>query len=98
VLQIPYRQRLSVVAPKLLTKLSVDGRETLVVGADLSREVRLKRWWRIAGGRPSGPDDVLVGFDVARQLDLIAIKSVSDPAAHHAVAQEEITIRKPPST
>ena len=94
VLQIPYRQRLSVVAPKLLTKLSVDGRETLVIGADLSREVRLKRWWRIAGDRPSGPDDVLLGFDVARQLDLIAIESVSDAAAHHTVAQDEITIKK----
>lgn len=94
VLQIPYRQRLSVVAPKLLTKLPVNGRDTLVVGADFSRELRLKRWWRIAGEQPAKPNDVLVGFDTARELDLISVASTSVGAAHHGVARNEIKLRK----
>ncbi len=94
VLEIPYRQRLSVVAPKLLTKLPVNGRDTMVVGADFSRELRLKRWWRIAGEQPANPGDVLVGFDTARELDLISVVSAANGAGHHEVRSNKIELRR----
>lgn len=90
VLTIPYRKRLSVVAPKLLTKLAVNGQESLVVGVDFARELRLKRWWQIGGERPAQANDVLVGYEVARGLGLMSVESRSDNTAHHTVTQEQI--------
>lgn len=94
VLRIPYRKRLSVIAPKLLTKLDVERRETLVVGVDFGRELRLKRWWQIAGSQPDGAKDVLVGYEVARTLGLMSVEPTSDASGHHAVTREEITLTR----
>ena len=52
ILRIPYRKRLSVVAPKLLGTVEVDGRRTLVAGVDFASELRLKKWWRLTGRAP----------------------------------------------
>ena len=93
ILEIPYRKRLSVVAPKLLTAAEVDGRPVLLAGVDFSAELRLKRWWQIVGDRPRGETDVLLGHDVAKALAVIepatdsAVQSMSQ-AAHHAGTPE----------
>lgn len=71
VLDIPYRNRLSIVAPKLLGAIDVEGRQALLVGVDFDSELKLKRWWRIVGQRPAAEQDVLVGYEVARALSVI---------------------------
>lgn len=86
--EIPYRSRLSVIAPKLLTSAEVEGHPVLLAGVDFKNELKLRRWWNITGQRPSNDDDVLVGHEVARSLSLIRPESKS-PAeetpqrAHH---------------
>lgn len=95
VLRIPYRKRLSVIAPKLLTKLDVEGQETLVVGVNFGRELRLKRWWQIAGHQPNGAKDVLVGYEVARTLGLMSVESASDASSgHHTATREQIKLTR----
>ena len=41
--EIPYRQRLSVIAPKLLSAADVEGHQVLLAGVDFTNELRLKR-------------------------------------------------------
>lgn len=80
--QIPYRKRISVIAPKLLTSATVESGTILLAGVDFASELKLKRWWRIHGKKPETPDDVLVGYDVARALSVIG--EDQQPRASHS--------------
>ncbi len=71
ILEIPYGNRLSIVAPKLLGAVEVEGRQALLAGVDFESELRLKRWWKIVGQEPTREQDVLVGYEVARALSVI---------------------------
>jgi len=71
VLDIPFRNRISNVSPKLLGAVEVEGREILLAGVDFDSELTLKRWWHIAGRNPEGEQELLVGYEVARALSLI---------------------------
>lgn len=99
VLRIPYRKRLSVIAPKLLGAVEVEGRKTLLAGVDFSSELRLKRWWRLTGGKPEAADDVLLGYDVARAVS--AIEPLPGAAGrgrpngeHHPASEERFRIAR----
>ncbi len=71
VLDIPFRNRISNVSPKLLGAVKVEGREILLAGVDFDSELTLKRWWHIAGHKPDGEQELLVGYEAARALSLI---------------------------
>jgi len=70
--EIPYRQRLSVIAPKLLSAVDIEGQQALLAGVDFDSELRLKRWWQLIGQRPTTEDQVLLGYEVARALGIVA--------------------------
>jgi putative ABC transport system permease protein len=80
-LDIPYRNRLSIVAPKLLGTIEVEGKNMVLAGVDFDSELKLKRWWHIAGSRPAAPQDLLAGYEVARALSLIEMTEGSPPPA-----------------
>jgi putative ABC transport system permease protein len=71
VLDIPYGNRISIVAPKLLGAVDIEGREVLLAGVDFEKELKLKRWWHISGSAPEAPEDLLVGYEAARLLSLV---------------------------
>jgi putative ABC transport system permease protein len=71
VLDIPYKNRISIVSPKLLGAVDVGGREVLLAGVDFNSELTMKRWWHIAGSNPESDQDLLVGYEVARALSLV---------------------------
>jgi putative ABC transport system permease protein len=79
IMDIPYRDRLSVVAPKLLGAVQVGGRDILLAGVDFESEMKLKRWWHVVGEEPARAEDLLVGYEAARLLSLI---EESDEPAH----------------
>lgn len=70
--EIPYRQRLSVIAPKLLSAVDIEGQQALLAGVDFNSELKLKRWWQLIGQRPTNEDEVLVGYEAARALGIVA--------------------------
>jgi putative ABC transport system permease protein len=80
---IPYANRLAVVAPKLLGAADSGGRQVVVAGVDFDSEFALKRWWRLVGEKPAGDRDLLVGHDAARALGLVepAHEDTSRPVA-----------------
>ena len=89
ILEIPYRNRLSIIAPKLLGAIEVEGQQVVLTGVDFDSELKLKRWWRITGQEPQGEQDLLVGYEAARALSIIestasAIpQTVLDGGSHH---------------
>jgi putative ABC transport system permease protein len=91
VLDIPYGNRISVVSPKLLGAVGVEGREVLLAGVDFKSELTLKRWWHIVGREPAADADLLVGYEVARALALIEDSTgvPVEAASRHDVHGEE---------
>ena len=81
--EIPYADRLAVVAPKLLGAVEAGGRKVVVAGVDFESEYALKRWWRVVGEKPAGANELLVGHDAAQALGLIepAAEDTSRPLA-----------------
>ena len=86
---IPYRNRLSIVAPKLLGGIEAEGRQVLLAGVDFKNELILKRWWHIAGQEPKSEQEVLMGYEAARALSVIEstatrqAQMVSEDGPHH---------------
>lgn len=93
IFDIPYRDRLSIVAPKLLGAVSVEGTEVLLAGVDFENELKLKRWWHVVGNRPAAESELLVGYEVARALSLIEevapAAGTADAADHHNDAHQD---------
>lgn len=90
--QIPYRKRLSVIAPKFLTATEVDGRKVLIAGVDFASELKLKRWWRLTGRPPERDGELLVGYDIARAASLVSAHLHSGgmgSSAHHSPEASE---------
>jgi putative ABC transport system permease protein len=96
--EIPYANRLAVVAPKLLGAAEVGGRKVVVAGVDFESEYALKRWWRVVGRKPAAPGELLVGHDAARALGLVeaAAEDTSRPVvpalANEVVASQHATM------
>ena len=82
-LDIPYRNRISVVSPKLLGAVKVEDRDVLLAGIDFESELTLKRWWHIAGHKPEAEHELLAGYEVARSLSLIEPATATEPQAEH---------------
>lgn len=99
VYRIPYRKRLSVVAPKLLGTIEVEGRRSLLAGVDFQKEMRLKRWWQINGRVPEKSDEVLLGYDVAKAVSAVHSSpgrgdGGGQTPGHHSAIEERIHIAK----
>ena len=78
--EIPYHDRLAVVAPKILTVAKINGRQIVFAGVDFRQELKLKRWWQIHGGQPQQENEVLVGYEAARALGLLGENTARPPA------------------
>ena len=91
ILEIPYRNRLSVIAPKILGVAEVEGQQVLLAGVDFTSELKLKRWWRLVGQKPQQNEDVLVGYDAAKRLSLIEPTADGQSQAVPVTEMAEIT-------
>jgi len=73
---IGHRDRLSVVAPKLVSMTRVDGTAVGVVGVRWDRELVLKGYWAVDGAFPVQDNGVVVGARAATRLGLAPGDSV----------------------
>ncbi len=68
---IPNSANLSIIAPKLLSAVEVEGQTVLLAGVDFASELELKKWWHLLEGRrPEADDEAIVGARVASLLGL----------------------------
>jgi putative ABC transport system permease protein len=66
--QIEVRENVSIVSPKLIGVIEVEGKRVPLMGVRFDEELRLKKWWKIHGAEPKNQEDVLLGNEVAVQL------------------------------
>lgn len=91
--QIPYKGRLSAVAPKTLGFTEANSQKAILAGVDFKNELKLRRWWRIEGSVPASDEEVLVGYDAAKSLGLItaSAKGTTDTKNAGTVRHQEAT-------
>ncbi len=98
VYDIPYRNRISIVAPKLIGAVEVAGpdkraQQIGLAGVDFKNELILKRWWHLIGRKPESDEDMIVGYEVARALSLI---EPTHPEQLQPVSHEQHNAEQPP--
>ncbi|AFL99722.1 MULTISPECIES: FtsX-like permease family protein [Desulfitobacterium] len=70
---IKNNETLATISPKLLAEAEIDSKKVLLVGVQFAEELRLKKWWTIDGladGQLPKDDEILIGSEVARILNL----------------------------
>lgn len=65
---IELNDRISAVAPKLVSMASVNGTGVAVVGVRWDEEIPIKSYWAVEGKFPETPDEILLGNHAARKL------------------------------
>ena len=73
---IGYRDRISVIAPKLVAMTTIDDVSVGVVGVRFDREKVLKGYWAVQGAFPAAPNGILAGAKAAEKLGLAVGDSV----------------------
>ncbi|MDO8670182.1 MAG: ABC transporter permease [Dehalococcoidia bacterium] len=67
---IPNKANIANVAPKLIGDFKLEDTKALLVGVDFPSEYFSKKWWKIDGEEPAGPDDLLIGSTAAKAYGL----------------------------
>jgi putative ABC transport system permease protein len=59
------------VSPKVLGSVRSGGKNVLLVGVRFADELKMKQWWQIFGAAPDKDDELLLGSDSARALNVM---------------------------
>ena len=70
ILTIPNWRNISIIAPKLLSAVQINGQPVLVAGVDFPSELILKQWWDVNGRRPETDGEAIVGARLATLSNL----------------------------
>lgn len=63
-------KNISAVAPKVLGGMKVGTHDVLLVGVNFDSELKMKQWWQIFGDAPKGDNELLLGSDASRVLNV----------------------------
>lgn len=63
-------RNVSAVSPKVLGGVRVGSRDVLLVGVNFDSELKMKQWWKIFGEPPRAENELLLGSDASRVLDV----------------------------
>jgi putative ABC transport system permease protein len=72
--QIEVKENISIVSPKLIGVVELEGKKILLTGVLFQEESRLKKWWKVHGAIPKSRNEILLGNEVAVKL----FKSTND--------------------
>lgn len=67
---IENHKNISAISPKVLGGIKVGSHDLLLAGVNFESELKMKQWWRVFGSAPKGDDEILVGSEAAKALDL----------------------------
>ena len=68
---IKNNKNISAVAPKVLGGVAVAGHQVLLIGVQFDKELKLKQWWKLFGEAPKAANELLLGSDAARVLNVM---------------------------
>jgi len=67
---IPNRRNVATIGPKVLGAVEIEGQRVMMMGIDPDAELKLKRWWSIAGRSVEKGHELVVGDSVAKRFNL----------------------------
>ena len=67
---IPNRRNVATIGPKVLGTVEVEGQKVMIMGIDPVAELKLKRWWSIAGRPVENGNELLVGDAIGKRFNL----------------------------
>jgi len=68
--EIPNRRNVATIGPKVLGAVEIEGQRVMMMGIDPTAELKLKRWWSIAGRSIEKGHELVVGDSVAKRFNL----------------------------
>lgn len=80
---IKNKENLSIIAPKLFNKVTVKPenssfeKNVIAAGVNFRDEIRLKKWWKVSGRFPEKSNEILVGNDIAKKLNVSLNQKIS---------------------
>jgi putative ABC transport system permease protein len=63
-------RNISTVSPKVLGGVKVGSHDVLLVGVNFASELKMKQWWKIFGEAPKTENELLLGSDAAKVLNV----------------------------
>ncbi|GLI39519.1 ABC transporter permease [Geobacter hydrogenophilus] len=63
-------KNVSAVSPKVLGGITVNNHDVLLVGVHFESELKMKQWWKVFGSEPKSDQDLLLGTDAAKVLNV----------------------------
>ena len=67
---IANHKNISAVAPKVLGGVRIGTHDVLLVGVNFESELKMKQWWKVFGHEPKSEQDLLLGSDASRVLNV----------------------------
>jgi len=70
IMTITNHKNISAIAPKVLGGIRVGIHNVLLVGVNFNSELKMKQWWKIFGDAPKGDNELLLGSDASKVLNV----------------------------
>ena len=67
---ITNHKNISAISPKVLGGIRINNHDVLLVGVKFESELKMKQWWKIFGNEPASVNDLLLGSDAAKVLNV----------------------------
>jgi len=69
---IANHRNISAISPKVLGSVAIGGHDVLLVGVNFASELKMKQWWQIFGDAPKNDNELLLGSDASKVLNVAA--------------------------
>jgi putative ABC transport system permease protein len=74
---ITNHKNISAIAPKVLGGIKIGTHDVLLVGVNFDSELKMKQWWKIFGDAPKGDNELLLGSDASKVLNVSSDESIT---------------------
>lgn len=80
---IKNKDNLSIIAPKLFNRVTIKfenvstEKNVIAAGINFQDEIRLKKWWKVYGKLPEKSNEILIGSNIAKKLNIILNQKVN---------------------
>jgi len=69
-------KNISTISPKILGAVQIAKKDVLLVGVNFDSELKMKQWWKVFGDTPKTENELLLGSDAAKSLNVMSGDSV----------------------
>jgi putative ABC transport system permease protein len=79
-------RNISAIAPKVLGSVRIGSHDVLLVGVDFANELKMKQWWQIFGDAPKADNEVLLGSDASKVLNVSSGETIQIKGETYKIA------------